>query len=69
MPGGSSDKAKGRLKEAGGVVSGDRGLRREGKVERASGETKHGIDRLKEGIENLVGGRRRRADRRPPDRY
>jgi uncharacterized protein YjbJ (UPF0337 family) len=60
---GGVDKAKGRVKEAGGVMSGDRGLRREGKVDRASGGTKHGIDRLKNGVRDLVGGRRRREQR------
>jgi uncharacterized protein YjbJ (UPF0337 family) len=69
MPGGGADKAKGRMKEVGGIVSGDRGLRREGKVDRASGGTKHGIDRLREGLKDLVGSRRRRAGRRPPERY
>ena len=69
MPGGGADKAKGRMKEAGGIVSGDRSLRREGKVDRASGGAKHGIDRAREGLKDLVGGRRRRARRRPPEQY
>jgi uncharacterized protein YjbJ (UPF0337 family) len=65
MAGADADKAKGRLKEAGGVVAGDRELRREGKVDRASGETKRRVDRVKEGMKNLVSGRRRRS--RPED--
>jgi uncharacterized protein YjbJ (UPF0337 family) len=60
MAGAEGDKAKGRVKEAGGALTGDRSLKREGKVDRASGETKRGIDRLTRGIRDLVGGRRRR---------
>jgi uncharacterized protein YjbJ (UPF0337 family) len=61
MQGGEGDKAKGRLKEAGGALSGDRSLKREGKVDRAGGEAKSGIDRLTRGIRDLVSGRRRRG--------
>jgi uncharacterized protein YjbJ (UPF0337 family) len=68
VPSGGVDKTKGRVKEAGGVVSGDRRLKREGKVDRASGETKHGIDRLKHGVRDLVGGRRRRERRTDAER-
>jgi uncharacterized protein YjbJ (UPF0337 family) len=60
MAGAEGDKAKGRVKEAGGALTGDRSLKREGKVDRASGEAKRGIDRLTRGIRDLVGGRRRR---------
>ena len=60
MAGAEGDKVKGRVKEAGGDLTGDRSLKREGKVDRASGEAKRGIDRLTQGIRDLVGGRRRR---------
>ena len=60
MAGAQGDKAKGRTKEAGGALTGDRSLKREGKVDRASGEAKSAIDRLTRGIRDLVGGRRRR---------
>jgi uncharacterized protein YjbJ (UPF0337 family) len=60
MAGAKGDKAKGRTKEAGGALTGDRSLKREGKVDRASGEAKGAIDRLTRGIRDLVGGRRRR---------
>jgi uncharacterized protein YjbJ (UPF0337 family) len=59
MASGGADKAKGRVKEAGGALSGDRGLKREGKVDRAGGGAKRGIDRVTEGLRDLVGGRRR----------
>jgi uncharacterized protein YjbJ (UPF0337 family) len=37
---GEADKAKGRTKEATGALTGDRSLKNEGKVDRASGEAK-----------------------------
>ena len=60
---GEGDKAKGRVKEAGGALTGDESLRGEGKVDRVSGGAKRGIDRVKEGMENLIGGRRGKARR------
>lgn len=38
--GGKTDQAKGRTKEAVGVLVGDKRLEREGKVERAAGDIK-----------------------------
>ena len=66
MASGSADKAKGRIKEAGGALSGDRGLKREGKVDRAGGGAKGAIDRATKGVRDLVGGRRRTERRREP---
>ena len=40
MGDGTKDDLKGRVKEAGGDLTGDRGLKREGKVDRASGTVK-----------------------------
>jgi Tfp pilus assembly protein PilN len=40
MGDGSGDEAKGRLKEAGGALTGDDSLKREGKVDKASGKVK-----------------------------
>ncbi len=45
MPDGTMDDAKGRSKEAVGDLTGDKDLKDEGKVDRASGKAK-----------NLVGG-------------
>jgi uncharacterized protein YjbJ (UPF0337 family) len=51
----NAQDAKGRLKEAAGDVSGDRDLKREGKVDRAAGKAKHGVgkaaDKAKEAID------------------
>lgn len=48
------DKAKGRTKEAAGDLTGDRDLKREGKVDRAAGEVKGKVggaaDKLKDAV-------------------
>jgi uncharacterized protein YjbJ (UPF0337 family) len=52
MGDGTGDEAKGRIKEAAGDLSGDDGLKREGKVDRASGTVKDKVgdagDKLKD---------------------
>jgi uncharacterized protein YjbJ (UPF0337 family) len=45
---------KGRLKEAVGDVTGDEGLQREGKVDRASAATKKTIDKVADKIQDVV---------------
>ena len=40
MSGGTTDKAKGKVKEAAGDLTGDRDLKNEGRVDRASGSVK-----------------------------
>jgi len=40
MNNGTTDKAKGRVKEAVGVLTGDASLRREGKLDQAAGAVK-----------------------------
>jgi uncharacterized protein YjbJ (UPF0337 family) len=48
------DKARGRLKEAAGVLSGDRELKHEGRVDQAKGSVKGAVDR----IAGALGGNR-----------
>ena len=43
MGDGAKDDAKGRIKEAGGSLTGDDSLKREGKVDRASGKVKDAV--------------------------
>jgi uncharacterized protein YjbJ (UPF0337 family) len=49
---GDADKAKGRIKEAAGSLTGDKDLKNEGKVDQASGDIKDkvtgAIDSVKE---------------------
>jgi len=44
----NTDDAKGRVKEAAGKLTGDKDLQNEGKVDRASGKLKEGVDRVRE---------------------
>ena len=41
----NADEAKGRAKEAAGVLKGDPELKREGKVDQAAGKAKESIDK------------------------
>lgn len=49
--GGKTDQVKGRTKEAAGVLTGDKGLEREGKVQRAGGEIKEHVEDLADDVE------------------
>ena len=48
------DQAKGRVKEAAGDVTGDKDLKREGKVDRVAGEAKEkvgdAVDKVKDAV-------------------
>ena len=46
--GGSSDDMKGRAKEAFGDLTGDKDMKREGKMDKASGKVKDAIDDVKD---------------------
>jgi uncharacterized protein YjbJ (UPF0337 family) len=55
---GKSDRAKGKLKEATGVLTNDKRLEREGKLDRAAGEVKEKmeevVDKVKEKARAIV---------------
>jgi len=51
---GTTDKIKGRVKEAVGALINDRGLKKEGKVDQASGALKSGIEKA---IDKVKGAR------------
>jgi uncharacterized protein YjbJ (UPF0337 family) len=57
MAGGTSDKAKGRAKEATGALKGDRKLKSEGKVDQAVGKVKDTIDRLSDKAKRAIRGK------------
>jgi len=46
----NKDDAKGRVKEATGKLTGDKGLQNEGKVDKASGKLKQGIDKVRDSL-------------------
>lgn len=49
------DKAKGRVKQAAGVLSGDKDLKNEGRVEEAKGSAKKMVDKV---ADTLAGHKR-----------
>jgi uncharacterized protein YjbJ (UPF0337 family) len=40
------DKAKGRVKEAAGALTGDRHLKNDGRADQAKGSAKHAVDKV-----------------------
>ena len=46
MSAGSSDKVKGRVKEAAGALTGDRKLKREGRADQAVGKVKQKVEKV-----------------------
>ncbi|HEY2715187.1 MAG TPA: CsbD family protein [Solirubrobacterales bacterium] len=50
----NKDEAKGRVKEAAGNLSGDKGLQREGKVDQAGGKAKSGIEKMTDKVKDLL---------------
>jgi len=54
MTDGSTDEAKGRVKEAAGDLTGDEDLKDEGKVDRASGKVKDAVGGIADKAKNLL---------------
>ncbi|HET9185350.1 MAG TPA: CsbD family protein [Solirubrobacterales bacterium] len=50
----NKDDAKGRVKEAAGDLTGDKDLKREGKVDRASGKAKEGVEKASEKVKDAL---------------
>lgn len=51
----NKDDAKGRLKEAAGDITGDDELQREGKVDKATGAVKDGLDKASDKAKGALG--------------
>lgn len=51
---GAADKAKGRVKEALGALTGDKKLKREGKVDQAAGNVKDAADKAIERVKDSL---------------
>ena len=51
----STDEAKGRIKEAAGDLTDDKDLKREGKVDQATGKAKDKVDDASDKAKELVG--------------
>ena len=50
----NTDDAKGRVKEAAGNLTGDKDLKREGKVDQAGGKAKEGIEKLTDKVKDAL---------------
>ena len=51
---GNADQAKGRVKEAAGALTDDKDLKREGKVDRASGKAKNKISQAADKVQEVI---------------
>jgi len=54
MADGKTDDLKGRVKEAAGDLSGNDRLKNEGKVDRASGSAKDGVDKAADKVKDAL---------------
>ena len=53
MASGKSDVLKGRVKEAAGALTGDKKLKREGKMDQAVGKTKSLVEKVVEKVKDV----------------
>jgi uncharacterized protein YjbJ (UPF0337 family) len=51
----NKDDAKGRVKEAAGSLTGDDDLKREGKVDKATGAAKDGVEKVSDKVKGVLG--------------
>jgi uncharacterized protein YjbJ (UPF0337 family) len=51
---GKTDEVKGRAKQAAGVVTGDKGLENEGKVDRATGKVKKAVGEVADKVKSTL---------------
>ena len=51
---GKADRAKGRIKEAFGALTGDRKMKREGKIDQAAGDVKDAADKAVDRVKNSM---------------
>jgi len=54
MSSGTGDKVKGRVKEAAGVLAGDKELENEGKADQLVGNVKNSVERVVDKAKELV---------------
>mgnify|MGYP001266423586 CR=1 FL=1 len=58
----STDKLKGRLKEAAGALTGDKELKKEGQIDQASAELKETVEKVVDKAKEFVGGKKNKTD-------
>jgi len=57
MSSGTMDKAKGRVKEAAGALTGDEKLKEKGKLDQLAGKTKNAAETVVDKVKDAVKGR------------
>ena len=57
MSSGTTDKVKGRVKEAAGALAGDKKLKEEGKADQTIGKVKNATEKVLDKAKDLVKGR------------
>ena len=55
MASGKSDELKGRVKEAAGALTGDKKLKREGKVDQTVGKIKQQVEKVVDKVKDALG--------------
>ncbi len=55
---GKSDKMKGRVKEAVGVLMNDKKRKREGRIDQLAGEAKSGVEKVADSVRHGFGSRK-----------
>jgi uncharacterized protein YjbJ (UPF0337 family) len=58
MGDGTIDKAKGRIKEAAGVLTDDEALRQEGKIDQAAGSVKEKAGKAVDAVKDALTGKK-----------
>lgn len=54
MASGTTDKAKGRVKEAAGALTGDKKLKSEGKADQLAGKVKNAVETVVDKVKDAV---------------
>ena len=59
MSSSTTDKLKGRLKEAAGALTGDEDLKKEGQLDQAAAKVKETVEKVIDKTKELVGGQKK----------
>ena len=62
MSSSTTDKLKGRLKEAAGALTGDEDLKKEGQLDQATAKVKETVEKVIDKAKDLVGGQKKDDD-------
>ena len=60
MSGSTTDKIKGRVKEAAGALTGDKQLKKEGQLDQAAAEVKETVENVVDAAKDLLGGKKKK---------